>query len=164
MEIIINSPKHGRHIILIDDADYYLINPYRWYIWKSKVGTFYACHSWKRKNEEVTIKMHRHILGITDPKIKVDHVDTNPLNNKRDNLRIATRSQNAMNRGKTIKNTTGFKGVTFEPKKKLYRVILTAGGVSYSGGRHKNIINAAKKYDELAIKHHGEFANLNFKS
>lgn len=163
MEIKINSPKYGEKTVFIDDNDWELVKEYKWYIQKAKNGYFYAQHSWKRDGEEVTIKMHRVIMGVNNPKIKIDHSNTNTLDNTRVNLRVATSSQNSMNRGKTVKNKSGYKGVVYEPKKKLYRVIITANRVTYRGGRFKNIIDAAKKYDEMAKLHHGEFAYLNFK-
>jgi len=46
-----------------------------------------------------TVRLHRVILGITDPTILVDHRDGNPLNNVRSNLRLATRAQNGSNLG-----------------------------------------------------------------
>lgn len=162
MKFIIKSPKFGNMEIDIDDNDWYILSACRWYVQRNPLsGKFYVQHSWKRNGEEVTIKMHRFIMGVIDPSIKVDHADGNTLNNKRSNLRIATCSQNSMNRGKAIKNRSGFKGVIFEPKKELYRVVITANKKVIRAGRFKNPIDAAKRYNELAIKYHGEFANLN---
>lgn len=58
------------------------------------------------------ISMHRFIMGITDSKIRIDHINGNKKDNRKSNLRIATASQNGINRGKNINNTTGFKGVS----------------------------------------------------
>jgi hypothetical protein len=100
------------------------------------------------------------IMGKT--KKHIDHIDGNGLNNRRANLRKCTRSQNISNRRVIQKNnTTGFKGVYFDSKKKLYRTMIGAKGVRYRGGRFKSPIDAAKKYNELAVKHHGEFARIN---
>ena len=52
------------------------------------------------------ISMHRFIMGITDSKIRIDHINGNKKDNRKSNLRIATASQNGINRGKNINNTT----------------------------------------------------------
>jgi len=162
MRVKIYSPTYGERIVFIDKEDWEPLKRYKWGVWRSPLnGKFYVVHSWKRGGEEVTIRMHRMILGVSDPGIKVDHIDGDSLNNTRRNLRIATCSQNSMNRGKTVKNRSGFKGVIFEPKKKLYRVVITANRKVVRAGRFKNPVDAAKKYNELAIKYHGEFARLN---
>lgn len=43
----------------------------------------------------------------------IDHIDGNPANNKIENLRPATVSENNLNRGKHKRNTSGYKGVTW---------------------------------------------------
>jgi hypothetical protein len=54
--------------------------------------------------------LHRLILDAPSHML-VDHIDGDGMNNQRDNLRLASRSQNACNRGKQRDNTSGFKGV-----------------------------------------------------
>ncbi len=161
MILNISSKAYGVLSIEIEDTDYELVKQYKWSFIKSKSGKFYAQHTWKRGGLSGRISMHRLIMNITDPKIYVDHRDGNPLNNKRSNLRIATPSQNSMNRGKTIENKSGYKGVLYEPKKKLYRVIIAHNKKVIRGGRFKDPKMAALKYNELAKQYHGEFAYQN---
>jgi len=164
MKMIINSPTYGNHTVFFDDEDIDLIKKYRWSIWRSATGKFYAFHSWKRSGEEVSIKMHRLVMGVEREKYPlIDHCDGNTLNNKKVNLRKAVHSQNSMNRGKTIKNKSGFKGVSKKTKNR-YQVVVVVKGKRHYGGLFENPIDAAKKYDEMAKKHHGEFAYLNFPS
>jgi len=100
--------------------------------------------------------LHQHIMGIKRP----DHIDGNSFDNRRINLRPATSSQNSQNRSKQTNNTSGYKGVMKSGKKWMARI-----GVDrkyFVLGYFKNIINAAIAYDQAALKHHGEFARLNF--
>ncbi len=100
--------------------------------------------------------LHQHIMGIKRP----DHIDGNSFDNRRFNLRSATSSQNSQNRNKQTNNTSGYKGVMKSGKKWMARI-----GVNrkyFVLGYFHNIINAAIAYDKAALKHHGEFARLNF--
>lgn len=94
---------------------------------------------------------------------EIDHVNGDGLNNKRSNLRLASRSENLSNRGKTIKNTSGYKGVMASSGKwmaqiKVHRCVIRLGVF-------ESPEDAARVYDEAARKYHGEFAvttsNLN---
>jgi hypothetical protein len=162
MKMVIISPKYGSHTVLFDDEDLDLIKKYRWSIWRSYNGKFYAFHSWKREGKEVSIKMHRLIMGVQDNRTPlVDHRDGDTLNNKKENLRMAAHSQNSMNRGKTSKNNCGYKGVSKKTPNR-YQAAITVNGKRYYGGLFEDPIDAAKKYDEMALKYHGEFAYFNF--
>lgn len=166
MDIIVDSPKYGKKTILINDEDYNLIKDYTWRV-NFVRGNFYAITTICRTGQKPqTIKMHRLILGLTDPKTFVDHKDSDGLNNRRDNIRIATLAQNTRNTGANSRNTTGFKGVYMykngHPSSGLFTATLRCKDKKYHGGYFKTAIDAAKKYDELAKIYHGEFAYLNF--
>ena len=88
------------------------------------------------------------------------------LQNRKANLRAATRTENNRNRRKGKKRTFGskYKGVTWYKKGKLWAVRIMTNRKSKFIGYFKDEIEAAKAYDKAAIKHHGEFAGLNFES
>lgn len=154
MKIEVLSPKYGKHIIYIDKIDYDLVKNHTWSIAYHNENV-YAVASINSK----TIKMHRLIAGF--PKGRVDHKDNNGLNNKRNNLRIATVAQNAMNKKLPKNNTTGFKGVLFVKKYGTYTAHLKLNGRYIHGGTFDLAADAAKKYNEMAIMYFGEFANIN---
>lgn len=73
---------------------------------------------------------------------EVDHIDCNPNNNKRDNLRLVTSSQNSYNLRKTSKNTSGVKGVHWNKATSSYRVRFRVNGVFIHFGMFKTLEEA----------------------
>ena len=68
------------------------------------------------------------LVGPIPPEMIIDHIDGNPFNNKLSNLRLATVSQNAMNRGPQKNNTSGYKGVFFFKRDKSWQAQITISG------------------------------------
>mgnify|MGYP000939419782 FL=1 len=106
------------------------------------------------------VSLGRLLLGARKGQI-VDHIDGNPLNNTRRNLRVCNRYQSAQNRG-PLGNMHGFKGVHFDKKRKKYRASLLAYGKIKQTPRFNTAKEAALAYDALALKFHGDFARTNF--
>jgi len=154
MELVILSKKHGLKTIEIDDEDYDLLTQYTWCVWWSGYG-FYAVTTIKRRK----VLMHRLLMGF--PVGKVDHIDCNGLNNRRDNLRVVTDAQSSVNRRVQKNNKCGYKGVYYVKHVKMYRVMIGNGKDRVEGGYFKDKLDAAKKYNELAINIYGDYANLN---
>jgi hypothetical protein len=91
----------------------------------------------------------------------VDHINGNGLDNRKSNLRLCERHENALNRVINYNNVSGYKGVSwFKPIKKWRAQIQYKKVVYYLGCFNKRI-DAAKAYNAAALKYHGEFANLN---
>lgn len=107
-----------------------------------------------------TVFMHREIMGVTDTKTFVDHIDGDGLNNQEHNLRECNNSQNLANRGKTVKNTSGYKGVS--RYKGIWAAEVWKNGKKVFHKTFASITDAAHAYDKAAKEHHGEFARLNF--
>lgn len=74
------------------------------------------------------IRLNRFLLNVTDRKIEVDHIDGNPLNNRLDNLRVCSRSQNAMNTRTRTDNTSGCRGVTLDKRANKWVAYITVDG------------------------------------
>ena len=156
----------------VDDADYEWLMKWRWQAQKEKCrDKYYAVATISGK----PTKMHRLIMGATDPKITIDHVRTEEtLNNQRANLRVATNLQQSWNRRKQKTSKSKYKGVVigFDRKDRKTTNVSTEFYVSYRLNMRINGIKirksfktekaAARAYDELAKIHFGEFVNLNF--
>lgn len=151
-KIIIKSKTYGNNEILVDDEDFERVNRFKWTL--NKIAkNIYAVNS-------KIGSLHRFIMNCKkgDKKI-IDHIDHNGLNCQKRNLRFSTFSQNGANKipsGKSI-----YLGVDFNYKK--WRSKIRINGITTHLGLFTDEIEAAKAYDEAAEKHHGEFANLNFK-
>ena len=92
------------------------------------------------------------------PRKNLDHRDCNGLNNRWSNLREADLSENGFNRRTSKRNTTGFKGVSFNKLQKKFEVRLQVRGVSLFLGRWPTAKEAHAKYVKASKKYHGEFA------
>ena len=107
--------------------------------------------------------MHRQILHPPGHLV-VDHINHNGLDNRKANLRHATRVQN--NRNRLIIKRKGasskYKGVSWRKRKKRWHARIHVNGRYKFLGYFKEEINAAKAYDKAAKKYHKEFASLNF--
>lgn len=91
----------------------------------------------------------------------VDHINGDTLRNTRDNLRLATRSQNAQNRKINKNSKSGFKGVHFHKQTSTWRAAITLDGKCKYLGSFKTPELAARAYNEAAIQVFGEFARIN---
>lgn len=161
MKILIETKSYGMKEILFDDVDEYKINKYTWHIVKEGNGLFYARAFEKIDGKYKTIRMHRFIMGVhNSDKPHIDHKNHNTLDNRRDNLRRASMSENVRNRKINSTNKTGYKGVN-RTKTGRWVASIKAGGRHFGGKYFDSPKEAAQEYNKLAVKHHGEFAYLN---
>jgi len=89
----------------------------------------------------------------------IDHIDGNRMNNRIENLRPATKSQNGFNSKKRIDNTSGIKGVSWYKPYNKWVAYCYVMGKKYNLGYYQDKDEAAKVVKEFREKHHGEFAN-----
>lgn len=145
-------------VALVDDEDYQLLNSFTWFTHRTRSSN-YARNNAYNDGTRIHQYMHRIVLGIKDAAIHVDHVNGNGLDNRRQNLRMASQFENARNRQLNRNNTSGFKGV-FRGSRG-WRVQLRHNGTRIWGGCYGTAIEAAEAYNKLALQYHGEFACLN---
>ena len=116
----------------------------------------------RRRNGHIEY-LHRILLGVGDTRTLVDHKDRNTFNNRRSNLRAATKSQNAQNLLHSVAGKSSrFKGVHWHKGAKKWAARIKHGGHSKYLGLFEDETMAAHAYDSAAISHFGEFALVNF--
>lgn len=143
---------------LIDRADWPLVAHRTWCAKQGKAGNWYAISGCSPKSRGTGRKyMHKMILQTED---RVDHIDGNGLNNRRNNLRITTLAQN--NRNRRPQNGATLKGAYWHKKKKLWHARISVNNRDVFLGYFDNQIDAVRAYDQAALKYYGEFARLNF--
>lgn len=147
------------------DADIYSeLSKYKWTITKRGRTRVYAKRGFGPAGKSKYIYLHHAILP-PKPGFTVDHHNSEHpfcvLDERRSNLRYATKQQQQHNRRKSILNKGKFKGVNQLPSGR-YCARMKVSGEKRCIGTFDTEEQAAKAYDVRAIKHHGEFAKLNF--
>lgn len=145
---------------IVDDADYPYLAQFKWQAFKAK-HTYYATRAFRPapQAKQLTIFMHRELLGLTDRNEWGDHKNHNGLDNRRQNIRKCNRSQNTANKSPQPDKTSKYLGVCKYGKK--WRAGLKFKGKQYHLGDYESESAAALAYNMGATKFHGEFANLN---
>lgn len=114
------------------------------------------------KFQQRTIFLHRAVLGLKPGDPDVDHRNRNGLDNRRENLRLATKSQNGMNQGKQRRDTSSqFKGVSFHKGPQKWCAYITVNGKKIGLGHYDTEIEGARAYNIAAREHFVEFALFN---
>jgi len=134
-----------------DACDAKLIKSMRWHI---HFAGGYAATNRARK----TFLMHRLILNAP-PTSHIDHINGDPLDNRRSNLRFCNRSENICNRKLNKNNTTGCKGVY--RRKKGWSVTIQKANIQIHIGHYTTKHDAMIAYDAAAVALHKQFARLN---
>lgn len=156
---VINIPITQGYVAIVDsvDADLADLN------WQAvlKLRNRYAIHS-SRKG---TFYLHRVILSrmmgrdLTRME-QCDHIDGDGLNNRRENLRIATNAQNRHNSRKSLNSTSKLKGVCFHKQRQKWQASIRINGKQKHLGLFDTEELAHEAYCEAAEKYFGEFARF----
>lgn len=154
--------KNKDKYAIVDDEDFDYLNQWTWsYVSK------YAARYVKFNGKQTYLYMHRAIMGLAMDDIReVDHKETGfegyGLDNRRDNLRVCTHSENLRNIKVRKDSTSRYKGVCWYKPLKKWAAYIQIDYARVHIGYFDNIIDAARAYDEAAKKYFGEFASLNF--
>ena len=103
---------------IVDDEDLEELNKFKWCV-TFNGAKYYACRMPSRKlGKRKVILMHRQLTNAP-PGMDVDHINGNPLDNRRENLRVCSHADNQKNTNRRSRNKSGYKGVT--PSGKRWR-------------------------------------------
>lgn len=141
---------------IVDDEDYEYLSQFTWH---NAVG--YARRSLGyQKGGSKYIYMHQEIMK-TPKGMVTDHINRDRLDNRRENLRICTESENARNYKRRINKSSGYTGVNFNKTTGKFQAQITLNRKNIHLGVFECKHEAARAYNEAAIKYHGEFAHQN---
>jgi hypothetical protein len=148
------------YVALVSDIDYLrVLKAGPWYAHVQKGRTVYAERNvYKDDGSHTLQKMHRFILGLTDPTILTDHKDGNGLHNWRRNLRKATHSQNNCNKAVRKDNTSGYANVSFDSERGLYAAYINLSHKRTFVGRFTGRVAAHRAVEEARVRLHKGFA------
>lgn len=145
---------------IVDDEDYDWLMQWRWHYCQGYARRTVHTPMIKGKRKTSVILMHREILKPEDG-FDVDHRDTNGLNNRRYNLRPATKAKNQGNRKLTKGKSSQYKGVSWDKINKNWVANIMNNYKNHNIGRFHDEVSAAKAYNKAALEYFGEFALLN---
>jgi len=123
---------------LVDDGDYQWLNQWKWHYSGGRAVRIIWIGKGHKNRKANTILMHR-LINKTPHNFDTDHIDRNPLNNQKNNLRTLTHSQNLHNRPKQKNNRSGFKDIFFDKQTGKWRVQICINGKKISFGRFTDI-------------------------
>jgi hypothetical protein len=145
----------------VSEEDYERISKHKWYAYEGQNGVCYARRSFVVDGIQHQEGMHRFLMGFKKGDPIVDHKDHDGLNNTRENMRAATRSQNGANRRSHKKSSSKYLGVFLSKKRNRFKAEIKKGVKTYFLGWFKDEKEAATAYNTKSKEIFGEFANLN---
>lgn len=144
---------------IIDASDVTLVQSHNWSLYQSG-STGYAKRSYLGcDGKQFQVLMHRVITCAGDTDI-VDHINGNGLDNRRSNLRIATKNGNQQNATRRRDNTSGHKGVCWHKGDKRWHAKIQVDGKRVHLGQFDTLEKAMAAYENASTKHHGDYSNL----
>ena len=143
--------KNGRQF-LFDASDYEMISQYSWSV--DRLGYVLT------GNGRLGSKLHR-MLMLPDKDQVVDHINGDPSDCRKSNLRIVSQGQNTCNQRLPKSSTTGYKGVCFDKRRQTYLAHIHPENKYVFLGYYASPEEAAIAYNEAAFKLFGEYARLN---
>lgn len=155
------------YVLILDDEDMWIAELGYWVARRGSdnyVGVYGKMpRSWCRENGHqpgTTMTLSRLLMHPVPAGMTVDHVNRNPLDNRRSNLRLASLAQQARNRA-VVNPDSGYKGVCWRKQKKRWQAKIKVNGKQVWSHMADTPRLAAIAYDEKALELHGEFAVTN---
>jgi hypothetical protein len=134
---------------LVDAEDYERLAQFNWHGVKG-----YATRIKQENRVRTRFSMHREILGLGPAdKIEVDHINRKPLDNRRANLRLATRAENGRNLSPRKNAVSPYRGVLYCRRGGKWIARAYLAGHAYFLGRHALEVEAARVVNEFWVEH-----------
>lgn len=143
----------------VDQADLELVSGYKWgvaYMGGAGYKLPYARTRIGGRKHASYIRMHRLIMEVA-PGVEVDHINGDTLDNRRCNLRVATRLEQSRNTGMRKNNSTGYKGVSYIEKLGKFRAYIVVNRKQIHLGLFVKAEEAAAAYEKSAAELFGAF-------
>ena len=140
-----NSNEKARALIDLDDV--HKVKEYKWCL---------DGYGYVRGGKEKKIQLHRFVMNCPDDMV-VDHINLNPLDNRKMNLRICTKQQNEMNRPLRNNNTSGITGVSLHKQTNKWRAYIEYNQKYIHLGLFDTKEDAVKAREQAEIKYFGEY-------
>jgi hypothetical protein len=165
----VQIPLAGGRVTLVDEPTFKRLGHLKWHLKRSQNTTrLYAQRTVVIDGKKTAVALHREVMRAKPGDI-VDHVNNEPLDNRRCNLRICSARENAQNVKSSNQKKGKYKGVYASAAAGRWCAAIAAGEKRPNGKRKRVHLGsfdspelAAQAYDRAALKHFGAFASLNF--
>lgn len=137
VEMIIESKVHGIVKVKIDKEDMEKCSKLTWHYAKNKDSKYI-----QTRIKGKMIKLHRYIMNMNNSNLVVDHINRNPLDNRKSNLRICSYKENSFNKSIRVDNTSGIPGVSFHKTNKKWRAKIKYNNLTIHLGYFEDINEA----------------------
>ena len=151
-------PLSNGQFATIDAVDVPLVEGYNWTAAVRK-HTTHVFRGSTVEGKHRWVWLHR-VIAKTPDGMFTDHTNGDGLDNRRCNLRLATKAQNNRNQRMTERNTSGIKGVSWHKKDKRWRACIHVHDRYIHLGHFKTIDEAQRAYEKASAELHGEFGRL----
>lgn len=152
-DIAICTTTSGERFI-VDKCDYDTVRKYCWHI--SNASGYVVANSRDKTNR--SIFLHRLILNVSGRDTFVDHINWDKSDNRRINLRVATKSENNTNIKRKANNSTGYTGVTLNKRTGRYIARISKNGKRILLGTFDEFEDAVTARHEAEVAMHGEWS------
>ena len=138
-------PLTKGQVTLVDEEDYESLIQYKWYAkWDKDTESFYVfCNMRDANGNRYLQSLHRQLFGLLpgDPS-QPDHLNHDTLDNRRENLVLGTVSNNQRNTSIRSDNSSGYRGVTWDSQRGLWRAFISVEKKQVKLGRYKTLTEA----------------------